>query len=195
MANREIGIGAFSTVLSLVKTMTKMFQKLVLAAGLSVGMAATWATQAQAISFFNFTVTPDSGPLNGAVYTGNFSFDGSGLSNSGDESVALSSFNFSFLGNTYSEADDPFAIAAFFDGNFLGIDYSFSDGTTAFSFLSGQFTQDINDAFFSYDIAAGPNVGAGFGDVSYTAVPTPALLPGLLGLGVAALRRRQTEQG
>ena len=31
------------------------------------------------------------------------------------------------------------------------------------------------------------------GNVSPTAVPTPALLPGLIGLGVAALRKRKTE--
>lgn len=176
--------------------MTNPLQKLALAAGLSLGLAAVAAPQAQALSFINFTVTPDSGSLAGNTYRGNLSFDESGLANSGDETVALASFNFSFLGRTYTEVNDPFAIASFFDGNFLGIDYVFDDGNVSFSFLSGFFTQDLNDAFFVYDIAAGPSAGTGFGDVDYAPVPTPALLPGLVAMGAAALRRqRQGVEG
>ncbi len=37
------------------------------------------------------------------------------------------------------------------------------------------------------------NIGAILDDVTITAVPTPALLPGLIGLGVAALRRKNDE--
>jgi hypothetical protein len=172
-------------------SMTSTLQKLTVTTSLALSLCALNATQAQALSLYDFTVTPDFGTLTGNTYQGNFSFDDSGLTSSGEEEVALLSFNFlNFLGRTYTQADDPSAIASFFDGNFLGIDYFFSDTDVTFSFLSGVLTQDINDAFFSYDITAAP-MSAGTGNIAYTAVPTPALLPGLVGLGAALVRRKR----
>jgi len=47
----------------------------------------------------------------------------------------------------------------------------------------------------SGSIVVSPNTGLSFTPVTPpTAVPTPALLPGLLGLGAAALRKRKAEQ-
>ncbi len=45
----------------------------------------------------------------------------------------------------------------------------------------------------SFSNAGGDNIGAILDNVNVTAVPTPALLPGLIGMGVAALRKRKGE--
>ena len=169
----------------------------VIAATIAVGTIAT-TKPVFAASVYSFKASPDSGSLTGQTFSGNVKFDDSVLSGSGEETVSLSDFNFSFLGNAFTLIDDPLAFAQFFNGDFLGVEY----GTTDFQLLSGLDFFDpalssINDAFFSYDVAS----GAGFGDVSYklvatpptppAAVPTPALLPGLIGMGVAALRKRK----
>jgi len=56
-------------------------------------------------------------------------------------------------------------------GNFLG---------------SGLLTTQLN-------VSKGKDITSGY-SITSTAVPTPALLPGLLGLGVAALRKRKSEE-
>lgn len=56
--------------------------------------------------------------------------------------------------------------------------------------------------FFSYDSSTGtyPTFGYTYGDVAFsnsssaTPVPTPALLPGLVGLGLGVLRKRKANQ-
>ena len=151
---------------------------------------------------YSFEVLPDSGPLAGDRFSGQVEFDDSVLTGVGDETVGLSDFSFSFLGNNFTPVDDPLAFAQFFDGTFLGLDYISTD----FQLLSGidifePAFSSIDNTFFSYDIPS----GAGFGNISYTvvtkpptpptaAVPTPALLPGLIGMGVTALRKRRKQE-
>lgn len=170
-------------------TMTSTLQKLALAAGVALSFAAINASEAKAINLFTFEVAPDSGSLAGNTYFGDFSFDDSGLTGVGDEIVELSDFSFDFLGVNYTETDSFSSLAAFLDGTFLGIEYTFDDGNVEFSFLPGFFA--VNEAVFAYEIASGSNQGAGFGDVNYSVVPTPALLPGLVGMGAMALRRKR----
>ncbi len=172
--------------------MTSTLQKLALATGVALSVAAINAPQAEAISLFTFEVAPDSGPLAGNSYFGGFSFDDSGLVGAGDETVALSDFNFSFLGVNYTKTDGNSPLAAFFDGTFLGIEYTFDSVDVDFSFTPG--SSGVEEAFFTYDIASGPNAGAGFGDVNYSVIPTPALLPGLVGMGAMALRRKRESE-
>ncbi|NJL46693.1 MAG: PTPA-CTERM sorting domain-containing protein [Leptolyngbyaceae cyanobacterium SM2_5_2] len=172
--------------------MTSTLQKLSLAAGIALSVTAINAPQAEAITLFTFEVAPDSGSLLGQTFSGDFSFDDSGLVGSGDETVALSDFNFNFLGFNYTETDAFDSLAVFFDGQFLGIEYSFDDGDVAFSFIPG--FSAVNEASFAYNIASGPNQGTGFGDVDYNVVPTPALLPGLVGMGAMALRRKRESE-
>lgn len=46
----------------------------------------------------------------------------------------------------------------------------------------------------SFSNAGGDNIGAILDDVNLTTIPTPALLPGLIGMGLAAMRKRRNEQ-
>jgi hypothetical protein len=47
--------------------------------------------------------------------------------------------------------------------------------------------------FLSFANEGGDNIGAILDDVNVAAIPTPALLPGLLGMGVATWRKRKAE--
>jgi len=124
-----------------------------------------------------------------AVYSGSYSYDDASLTGSDEEAVEVLSFSFDFEGMNYNnsnKADGTLIEAIFFDGEFLGINAEFEN----FDLLPGFF--DTTDALFAYEI---PDVGAGTGDIFYssTPIPTPALLPGLVGMGVAALRKKRQE--
>jgi len=99
-------------------------------------------------------------------------------------------------------------VASFISGLALGADpvsFNLTDGI-----FSGFFTNASNfflgGSFNGEFVSNGITIGAGSiaslsstsfagtsGQVASTAIPTPALLPGLLGLGVAALRKRKGE--
>lgn len=135
---------------------------------------------------YSFDVDVDSGPRNGNLYNGDFSYDDATLTRSGEEYVALSSFNFSFESTALTLADDSFAEAVFRDGAFLGLSYNAATTEFSVSFIPGFF--DLSEAYFAYDLAG----DAGFGTLTVTAVPVPAALPLLLsGLGLLSLQRRR----
>ena len=142
---------------------------------------------------YDFTVTPDFGPLLGESYAGSFTFNDTNLIGFGEEFITVDSFSFSFLGVDYTEADGAAEEpeATFFDGSFLGLGFSEDD----FSFIAGFL--DLSEAFFAYDLAA----GSGTGDIIYTqvpdqkSVPEPASVLALLAIGAAgatSARRRQS---
>ena len=83
---------------------------------------------------YDFTVTPDVGPLLGESYSGSFTFDDSTLIGFDAEFITVDSLSFSFLGVDYTEADGALGEpeVAFFDGSFLGLGFS-EDG---FSFVT-----------------------------------------------------------
>ncbi|MBU1192262.1 MAG: VPLPA-CTERM sorting domain-containing protein [Gammaproteobacteria bacterium] len=135
---------------------------------------------------YSFDVDVDSGPRNGNLYSGDFSYDDATLTGFGEEYVALDSFNFSFESNALTLVDDTFAEAVFYDGDFLGISYNAATTDFSVSFIPGFF--DLSEAYFAYDLAG----DAGFGTLNVTAVPVPAALPLLLsGLGLFGLQRRR----
>lgn len=133
--------------------------------------------------------------LPGDPFSGSFSYDDAGLVGAGPEETALTSFSFDFLNQSFIDVP-PDAEAVFFDGTFLGIELSVGmPGTDAiaFSFNPGFF--DTSDASFAYDLSAGSGE-VGFADLDYgpaTAVPTPALLPGLLGLSLSMVRKKHRQ--
>jgi len=54
--------------------------------------------------------------------------------------------------------------------------------------------ETLNFSLFGFPISAGASVDSGFVmSGSVAAIPTPALLPGLVGLGVAVLRKRKSS--
>jgi hypothetical protein len=124
-------------------------------------------------------------------------FDSSFLKGSGIEALTTSSglqnVSLTLLGNTYTAASDPrpdnlFPRAIFNNGALFGVNFQFKELTT--------------NTLVQLDDITSQVLNAGFTPLgSYTAgvpkeVPTPALLPGLVGLGmsIATLRKRQAEK-
>lgn len=136
---------------------------------------------------YTIGVSVDSGPRNGNLYSGEFSYDDASLTGSGEEYLALDRFDFHFESTALTLADDPLAEAAFYDGAFLGLSYNAVATDFSVSFVPGFF--ELSEAYFAYDL---PGEGSGFGSLTVTTVPVPAALPLLLsGLGVFGLMRHR----
>ncbi|PSN10938.1 hypothetical protein C7293_26220 [filamentous cyanobacterium CCT1] len=94
------------------------------------------------------------------------------------------------LGVTFSEQDDDgfpeFPLIGFDDGELFGLNFlAFANNQSLF--LSG----DQFESFFNLDPTSPFIRGTvTYGDVAANPVPTPALLPGLVGLGLAACHKR-----
>ena len=134
----------------------------------------------------DFTISDPIPSLPGAPFSGSFTYNDMGLTGVGDEMAALNSFNVNLLGQTFNDASDGQAI--FFDGDFLGIAIGDDGPQISFEFLPGFF--DISEASFAFEFNNQP----GFADVSYgdpKPVPGPSLLPGLIGMSIAAFRRKR----
>lgn len=175
------------------------------AACVTIGSAVT-ASSAQASTITNnFRVDITQGTLANQSFFGNFTYDDSFLSGTGFESLTPSNgflnLSFNFLDNIYTQENDvdspDFPEVAFQDGSLLGLGFVVSENL-AFP----------NPTFIPGSIRAFGTLGPDFqvlvdgksdldpdslGTVSYgvQAVPTPALLPGLIGLGVGVLRKRR----
>ncbi|WP_017297419.1 PTPA-CTERM sorting domain-containing protein [Nodosilinea nodulosa] len=89
-------------------------------------------------------------------------------------------------------------------GNSNQVTVSFGNFSEVFSLASADplttFTRSVSLtslASLSFSNGGGDNIGAILDDVNVSTVPvpTPALLPGLFGIGIAALRRKQDETG
>ncbi len=177
----------------------------------AVGAMATavtfgsFAPEAQALSFnfqfdafqsyddLPFNVRPSEAPLV-TVGDGTFSFDG----DPGDGDFALTSLpNYQFALNIGSES--------FGNDNIVFPDVLVRianfGGTRRLNFGSSIiFSKDVGTLFIEDEAAFQaftPSIDAsGFYEATVadpTAVPTPALLPSLVGMGVAALRKRKQE--
>jgi len=177
----------------------------------AVGAAVTAMTfgsftpEAQALSFdFQFDNTPNATVTPPIVGDGTFSFDG----DPGDGTFALTSlsnfnFAFNFGGNTFGNADIATPLA-----NVL-VQITNSGGTRSLNFGGfggGPFRGSLDFINGSTNLSFQPNFGSlyfsngNFGTYEAiasttdpTPIPTPALLPGLVGMGVAALRKRKQE--
>lgn len=162
------------------------------ALGLSLALFLGGNTVHAATVPYEFSVSVDSGPRNGALFGGGFSYDDAGLSGVGEEYLALDSFTFAFEGDPLTLADDPAAEAVFYDGALLGVSYNLATPDYSVSFIPGFFSLD--EAFFSYDL---PGQGSGFGSLAVTAVPVPAAAPllmsGVAALGLSGRRRRRNR--
>ena len=158
---------------------------LALAAGLAL------ASQAAMAASYNFSGSIDAGgPLPVQAFSGQFSFDETLLTHSGEEFVNLSAWNLLAFGNNYSFAgSDAAPRAAFFNGELLGVEVSYSVGVTpGVAMISGP--SSVADAFLVYRTAAGLE---GLGSYTVSAVPEPSSwalsLAGILAVG-AMVRRR-----
>jgi len=165
------------------------------AASFAVVLSAISPTPAQAATVtYDFTINNLDGDLAGNSFSGSFTYDDALLTGSGSEYLGVSSLLFNLLGTDYTEADDPFAEVAFFEGTFLGLIFAVGNpgvDAISFAFVPGFF--DASDAYFTYDFT-GSTGKFGTGDIQYQVVPTPVLLPGLIGLGLGALRKKAERE-
>lgn len=105
---------------------------------------------------YDFTISPDFGPLVGNSYNGNLSYDDSTLTTGApSDSIPLLSFYLPFEGSIYTLATNPTATADFTSNNFLGVTFSAPNATLT----SG--TSDISEASFFYDLGGVGNAGTG----------------------------------
>lgn len=166
----------------------------------------TFSAPAQALSLYTFQAQPSEpefGLLSGNSYAGSFEFDDSVITGASFEETPLTTFDFTFEGASYGLADaqSPGAFAAFRSGEFVGIEYrsegEFPEappGSEDPDVPGGRISFGFEGDFFFYNTFR--SGGTGFGDVIYTAVPEAAAVPapapllGLVGMGVAALRKK-----
>ncbi len=111
-------------------------------------------------------------------------------------SKLLPYFGVRFVNNNFGDTDANDTVITFFNGadsvgsftrQFL-TNLSFTGNGTGDYY---NFNQNVVSQRFDSVVIAGKNVV--LDDVAYR-VPTPALLPGLVGMGVAALRKRKAEE-
>jgi hypothetical protein len=182
------------------------------AACVTIGSAVT-ASSAQALVITNnFRVGVTQGLLTNQSFFGNFRYDDASLTGSGLETLnpsnGFQSLSFKFLGNTYTQSSDAGYLDAppnqypqlnFKGGSLLGLDYAVESLMSSGSIASFVINYDSikGEPFFrAYDGSPfdSNTKSLAEGTVKYgiQAVPTPALLPGLIGLGVGILRKRRS---
>ena len=158
---------------------------------LAAALLAAFPAAQAATQTYSFHGALDSGVFTTQTFSGQFSFDDTGLTNAGEEYLGVGSLNMSFLGNTWNFTHlDSGATAEvkFYDGVFAGLSYSATQAGTGFSAITGTF--DSTDAFVAYTTSS----SAGAGNIIYAPVPEPEtyamLLAGLGLMGAVARRRR-----
>lgn len=135
----------------------------------------------------SYSTTVATGNADAIDFLGYFKFDpeasGFKIPFTSDATWTSTSFNGFKLSSL--DFDDNSSITGYtLDTNMGGLDAS------RIAFTGNTFS--VNWQGLSFDTNTYVNVGFKT-DSSSTAIPTPALLPGLIGLGVAALRKRKAE--
>lgn len=174
-----------------------------LSASFGIAAASLLALSAAPAVAAPFTASYDFG---GPATTGDvFSFDFEGVVNGNLIEGVSSLSNFSFGGVPIFDPDDapPFggglSVVSGVDVlSFDGLENFFQANNDIFSdliFFAGEaaFFQDVSDggALFGGEVFSSGRWSVG---PSATPIPTPALLPGLLGMGIAQWRKRNLAQ-
>lgn len=168
------------------------------AACIALGTANLEAAPAQAAILsapLSINIDLGSGPVSSTA--GSVTFDDSFLTGAGLEFLTtgsgLQSLNLTLLGNDYTAASDPrpasfFPRLVFNSGTLLGVNFQFQELTTGTLIQLDDLTEQV------FTATSGP-IGT-YVTGAPTAIPTPALLPGLIGLGISitTLRKRQAEK-
>lgn len=180
----------------------------------TIGSAVTADSVHAAVINYDFRVDVADGPLANQSFLGNFSYDDAALSDPSIEIIdpingnqiinptnGLLSLSFNFLGQTYTAKSDSafpdYPQLNFEAGLFQRLDYfveSVVNPNFVAVFATG-FNPKTNTSIFLSLTGDPNNLERSTGTVSYNAqpIPTPTLLPGLIGLGIGILRKRRAE--
>jgi hypothetical protein len=170
------------------------------AAGAALGALALAADAAQAATF-GFSFTLPSGFVNapaGSPGAGVFTFDDALVNpNAAFQQLPVTGFQFDLLGRTFTASDaagGPDAVAVnFFSGRLAGLNFDANSIPEPYPLFAVTINES-DSAFFDQQFNTG-NAVVSYSEIQTpNPIPTPALLPGLVGLGAAALRQRKDEK-
>ncbi|MCA2554879.1 MAG: PEP-CTERM sorting domain-containing protein [Microcystis sp. M04BS1] len=167
--------------------------KVAVITGLALTYFAVNVNSLQAANItYNFQGVITSGSLNG-TYSGSASFDDAGITGIDFESTPLTNISFNLLDHSFNlaSADAP-PVANYFDGTFIGIDYSVTSTNAFFPIANFALTSGFNlsEAAFTYT----PRLGAGGqGSLTFSKVPEPSIVIGLITLGGIGLVLRKSS--
>ena len=158
-------------------------------AALALSLLAGIPAAQAATQTWNISGTLDSGYFASESFSGQFSFDDTGLTNAGFETLSLTSLSIDIFGTTWTMGNaEAVPDVSFDNGSFLGLFYSAANADIGFTFTPGMF--GIEESFVAYDTTYGDS---GAGSVIYAAVPEPEsyalMLAGLGLMGFMARRR------
>jgi len=190
-------------------------------AGTVVTLSGFSSSPAQALTITNkFRVNITEGPLVNQFFFGSFQYNDAALTDpsleiidpiSGNQIIndsnGLLDLSFSFLGNIYTQESDAgfpdFPQLNFRDGLFEALDFVVAESLAAPNptVIPGsifEFSTRFDPVFGSFFVAFEGDPSApdfSFGSVTYEvqSIPTPALLPGLIGLGIGVFRKRKQQ--
>ncbi|AKV67534.1 MULTISPECIES: PEP-CTERM sorting domain-containing protein [Microcystis] len=132
---------------------------------------------------YNFQGVITYGSLTG-TYSSSASFDNAAITGVDFESIPLTNISFNLLSNTFNlaSADAP-PVVNYFDETFIGIDYSVTSTNAFFPIANFALTSglfNLSEAAFAYT----PRLGiAGQGSLTFSKVPEPSIVIGLIILG------------
>lgn len=134
---------------------------------------------------YDFSLTIDTGLLEGQIFDGSFSYDDSGTG-LGEEYLDIQSFDFNFLGINYGLTTHTnwWIKAVLFEGKFVGLDMQEFAEDVGLYFLPG-FTKITESVFFyhSADMQGEGNFSYSLTSKKYESVPEPNFIVGLGILG------------
>jgi len=191
----------------------KVFMSAIAGAALTAAAVMTSSSAQAAIITNHFRVDVTSGLLEDQSFFGHFTYNDAALSdptiqiidpNTGNQIInssnGLIDLSFNFLNNTYTQASDSgfpdFPTINFVGGSLQSLDYIVEsllnpEPIRSFVITFDPFIQ--GSVFVGFDGVPFGSQVVSFGTVTYGVqpIPTPALLPGLIGLSVGVLRKRR----
>jgi hypothetical protein len=180
---------------------------------LTMGSAIASDGAEAAIIKTDFQANLTTGSLAPQSFFGNFLYDDAAITGVGDETLDLSNgflnLSFNFQGKIYTEKDDAvspdFPQIVFKDGVLQGLDFGVYEALSfpnpvvipgsVLSFVTTFAFPDTTSIFRVESSDSNNQISVSQGSITYSSqpIPTPALLPSLVGVGIGMWRKRRAE--